>query len=82
MENQNFYIIWDSSSSAAYGGSLGVYNSYELALKAMQSYVSKGGVEYLHCYLVELNSPVSDWEQVIGYSEGNSQEDSEGEWSL
>ncbi|MEH2218741.1 MAG: hypothetical protein V7K72_16805 [Nostoc sp.] len=77
MENQDYYIIWDSSSSAAYGGSLGVYDSYELALKAMQSYVSEGGVEYLHCYLVKLNSPVSDWEQVIGYMEDNG-----GEWSL
>ncbi|MBD2770927.1 hypothetical protein [Iningainema tapete] len=78
MENQKFYVIWDSSSTAPYGGALGVYDSYELALKEMQSYVSNGTVEYLHCYLVELNSPISNWEQVINYNEG----DNEGEWGM
>jgi len=76
MNNQKFYVVWDSSASA-FDGALGVYDSYELALKEMQSYVDKGGVEYLHCYLVNLNSPINTWRQVIGYSEEDGEEWSE-----
>ncbi len=75
MSNEKVYLVYDSASDG-YWSPFGIYNSYELAIEAMKSYVAaKGDVEYLHCYEIIINSPVLPADNdVAGYVQG--------EWSL
>lgn len=66
------YVLFDSSSTAPFGGFVGTFSSKEKAVQAMTRYVAEyGKTEYLHVYRCRLNAlNFKGWEQVAGYRDG------------
>ncbi len=74
MQNQTFYFVSDISSECSFGDGLGLYTSYELAIKAMEdrinSYKGTDTDIYLHCFEVDLNIPIEACVEIASYQEG------------
>ncbi|MEH1861979.1 MAG: hypothetical protein V7L21_29165 [Nostoc sp.] len=74
MQHQKSYLVFDLSSECSFGEGLGVYTSYELAIKAMQDRINDySDVDtdiYLHCFSINLDDPICQYRPIANYSEG------------
>ncbi len=74
MQNNKSYLVFDLSSDCSFGEGLGIYTSFELARKAMNERISTYDETetdvYLHCFLIDLNDPISEYEPIANYAEG------------
>ncbi|HEY9635201.1 MAG TPA: hypothetical protein V6D14_17500 [Coleofasciculaceae cyanobacterium] len=73
MQNQKVYFVFDLSSECSFGEGLGVYTSYELAIKAMEDGIEHyRGTDtdiYFHCFAIDVNAPISGYEEIASYTE-------------
>lgn len=74
MENTKLYLVIDVSSECGFDEGLGIYTSYELAIKAIEEtikdYSGTNTEIYFHCFEIDVNNPISGYTEIATYTEG------------